>query len=87
MQAPDGPDPERSALAARARRARLATTIFNYTVGSGIFALPALAMRAGGRAPLAFLVCMLVLALVLLCQTWSGSRPRRWETCWLPRGS
>jgi amino acid transporter len=53
----------------------LATTIFNYTVGSGIFVLPALAMaRLGAAAPLAYLVCMLVMGLVLLCLAEAGSR-------------
>ena len=53
----------------------LATTIFNYTVGSGIFVLPALAVaRLGAAAPLAYLVCMLVMGLVLLCLAEAGSR-------------
>ena len=53
----------------------LATSIFNYTVGSGIFVLPALAMaRLGAAAPLAYLVCMLVMGLVLLCLAEAGSR-------------
>src|ERR1700735_3731933 len=54
---------------------QLATTIFNYTVGSGIFVLPALAVaRLGAAAPLAYLVCMLVMGLVLLCLAEAGSR-------------
>ena len=53
----------------------LATTIFNYTVGSGIFVLPALAVaRLGAAAPLAYLMCMLVMGLVLLCLAEAGSR-------------
>lgn len=54
---------------------QLATTIFNYTVGSGIFVLPALAVaRLGAAAPLAYLICMLVMGLVLLCLAEAGSR-------------
>src|SRR5579872_3737820 len=54
---------------------QLATTIFNYTVGSGIFALPAIAVaRLGSGAPLAYLVCMISMALTLLCIAEAGSR-------------
>jgi amino acid transporter len=45
---------------------QLAGTIFNFTVGSGIFALPAVAVaRLGAAAPLAYLVCMLSMGLTL----------------------
>ena len=54
---------------------QLATTIFNYTVGVGIYALPALAVaRLGAAAPLAYLVCMLTMGLTLLCLAEAGSR-------------
>ena len=54
---------------------QLATTIFNYTVGSGIFALPAIAVaRLGAAAPLSYLVCMLSMGLTLLCIAEAGSR-------------
>lgn len=54
---------------------QLATTIFNFTVGSGIFALPAVAVaRLGAAAPLAYLVCMLSMGLTLLCLAEAGSR-------------
>jgi amino acid transporter len=54
---------------------QLATTIFNYTVGVGIFALPALAVtRLGAAAPLAYLVCMVSMGLTLLCLAEAGSR-------------
>jgi basic amino acid/polyamine antiporter, APA family len=54
---------------------QLGANIFNYTVGSGIFALPAIAVaHLGGAAPLAYLVCTLVMALVLLCFAEAGSR-------------
>ena len=44
---------------------QLAASIFNYTVGSGIFALPALAVaQLGSGAPLAYLVCALVMGCV-----------------------
>jgi amino acid transporter len=54
---------------------QLSASIFNYTVGSGIFALPAVAVaQLGTAAPLAYLVCMIVMALVLLCFAEAGSR-------------
>jgi basic amino acid/polyamine antiporter, APA family len=53
----------------------LAATIFNYTVGSGIFALPAIAVaRLGTAAPLAYLACAVIMALVVLCFAEAGSR-------------
>lgn len=53
----------------------LAATIFNYTVGSGIFALPALAVAMlGGAAPLAYFACAIVMACVVLCFAEAGSR-------------
>jgi len=74
---PDGsrsPDPE-----ARLERAlgvrELAATIFNYTVGSGIFALPAVAVaELGGAAPLAYVACAVVMGCVVLCFAEAGSR-------------
>jgi basic amino acid/polyamine antiporter, APA family len=54
---------------------QLSASIFNYTVGSGIFALPATAVAMlGGAAPLSYLVCMVIMALVLLCFAEAGSR-------------
>ncbi len=57
------------ALLVRALGVReLAATIFNYTVGSGIFALPAVAVaRLGGAAPLAYIACAIVMVCVALC--------------------
>ena len=53
-------DPD--ALLARELGVRqLAANVFNYTVGSGIFAL------LGGAAPLAYLVCAAVIGLVWSC--------------------
>jgi amino acid transporter len=54
---------------------QLSAGIFNYTVGSGIFALPAFAVAAlGAAAPLAYLVCAVLIALVVLCLAEAGSR-------------
>jgi amino acid transporter len=67
------------ALLVRALGVReLAATIFNYTVGSGIFALPAIAVaRLGGAAPLAYIACAIVMACVVLCFGEAGSRVSR----------
>lgn len=49
--------------------------IFNYTVGSGIFSLPAFAVIGlGSAAPLAYVACAIVIALVVLCFAECGSR-------------
>jgi len=54
---------------------QLAAGIFNYTVGSGIFVLPAAAVAAlGTAAPLAYLTCAVLIALVVLCLAEAGSR-------------
>jgi amino acid transporter len=54
---------------------QLAATIFNYTVASGIFALPATAAaQLGTAAPLAYLVCTVVMLLVVASFAEAGSR-------------
>ena len=69
---PANPD----ALLVRAIGVReLAATIFNYTVGSGIFALPATAAaQLGPAAPLAYLTCTAVMLLVVASFAEAGSR-------------
>src|SRR3954471_22277546 len=54
---------------------QLAANIVNYTVGSGIFALPAFAvLQLGAAAPLAYLTCAIVIGLVVMCFAEAGSR-------------
>jgi amino acid transporter len=54
---------------------QLAALIFNEIVGSGIFVLPALAAAdLGAAAILAYLVCAIVMALMVLCFAEIGSR-------------
>lgn len=54
---------------------QLSANIFNYTVGSGIFALPAFAvLQLGAAAPLAYFTCAIVIALVVMCFAEAGSR-------------
>ncbi len=54
---------------------QLTANIFNYTVGSGIFVLPALVVaQLGPAAPLAYLLCALVMGLVVLVFAEAGSR-------------
>ncbi len=54
---------------------QFAANIFNYTVGSGIFLLPATAVLAlGTAAPLAYVACAVVIGLVVLCFAENGSR-------------
>jgi amino acid transporter len=54
---------------------QLTAHIFNYTVGSGIFVLPAVAVaQLGNAAPLAYLVCACVMALVVMIFAEAGTR-------------
>lgn len=73
-----GPIPAsgQDALLARELGVRqLAAGIFNYTVGSGIFVIPAFACaQLGAQALLAYVVCAAVMALVVLCFAEAGSR-------------
>jgi basic amino acid/polyamine antiporter, APA family len=64
------------ALLSRALGVReLAANVFNYTVGSGIFVLPAVAvLQLGSAAPLAYVTCAIVIGLVVLCFAEAGSR-------------
>jgi amino acid transporter len=53
----------------------LAAGIFNVTVGGGIFRLPAAAAgMIGPAAPLVYVVCAAVMALIVLCFAEAGSR-------------
>src|ERR1700692_1882579 len=75
MQAPAGREQNEARLLRALGCRQPAPTLFNYPVGSGIFVLPALAVaRLGAAAPLAYLICMLVMGLVLLCLAEAGSR-------------
>ena len=58
--------------------AGLTASVVNSTIGAGIFVLPAaVAGRIGAAAPLAFLLCFLTMALVVLCFALAGSRVSR----------
>ena len=53
----------------------LAAAIVNITVGGGIFRLPAIVAGAlGPAAPMAYLVCAVAMALIVLCIADAGSR-------------
>lgn len=72
-------DPQAAAPEARLVRALgvwgLAAGIVNVTVGGGIFRLPASAAGSlGTAAPIAYLVCALAMALIVLCFAEAGSR-------------
>ena len=54
---------------------RLTATIVNVTIGAGIFVLPAVAAAGlGAAAPLAYLVCAALMALIVCCFAAAGSR-------------
>jgi APA family basic amino acid/polyamine antiporter len=53
----------------------LAAGIVNLTIGGGIFRLPAdVARQLGPAAPLAYVVCLVAMALIVLCFAEAGSR-------------
>jgi len=53
----------------------LAAGIVNYTIGAGIFVLPALvAVKVGAAAPIVYVVCAIAMALIALCFADIGSR-------------
>jgi len=53
----------------------LAANIINMTIGAGIFVLPAVAARGlGPAAPLAYIVCALLMGLIVACFAAAGSR-------------
>ena len=53
----------------------LAASIVNVTIGGGIFRLPAdMAEKLGAMAPVAYLLCAIVMGLIVLCLAEAGSR-------------
>ena len=53
----------------------LTAGIVNYTIGAGIFVLPALvAAKVGGAAPVVYLICAVAMGLIVLCFAAAGSR-------------
>ncbi len=53
----------------------LGAAVVNGVVGAGIFTLPAaMAQAAGGRAPLAYLLCAVAVGMVVVCLAEAGSR-------------
>lgn len=56
----------------------LAASIFNLTVGGGIFRAPSLAYALlGPAAPIAYVVCAIAMGLIVLCFAEAGSRVER----------
>src|SRR5438445_10451891 len=54
---------------------QLTASIINVTIGAGIFVLPAAAARGlGPAAPIAYVVCALLMALIVCCFAAAGSR-------------
>lgn len=53
----------------------LTAGIINYTIGAGIFVLPALvAVKVGAAAPMVYVVCAVAMGLIVLCFADAGSR-------------
>ena len=54
---------------------QLTASIINTTIGAGIFVLPAVATAGlGAAAPLAYIVCAVLMALIVCCFAAAGSR-------------
>lgn len=53
----------------------LTAAIINYTIGAGIFVLPAVvAGKVGNAAPMIYVVCAVAIALIVMCFAEAGSR-------------
>src|SRR5437868_12775868 len=53
----------------------LTASIINVTIGAGIFVLPAVASAGlGAAAPMAYIVCAVLMALIVCCFAAAGSR-------------
>ncbi len=53
----------------------LTAAIINYTIGAGIFVLPAVvAGKVGNAAPIVYLICAVAMGLIVLCFAEAGSR-------------
>ena len=53
----------------------LTASIINYTIGAGIFVLPAVvAGKVGNAAPLIYIVCAVAMGLIVMCFAEAGSR-------------
>src|SRR5437660_12669847 len=54
---------------------QLTASVVNVTVGAGIFVLPAVASAGlGAAAPIAYIVCAALMALIVCCFAAAGSR-------------
>ena len=54
---------------------QLTASVINVTIGAGIFVLPAVASGGlGAAAPIAYIVCALLMALIVCCFAAAGSR-------------
>jgi basic amino acid/polyamine antiporter, APA family len=53
----------------------LTAAIINYTIGAGIFVLPAVvAAKVGNAAPMVYVICAVAMALIVMCFAEAGSR-------------
>jgi amino acid transporter len=72
---PQPPSPADASLRRSLGTFALAASIVNVTMGAGIFRLPAdMAATLGPTAPLAYLLCAVLMGLIVLCMAEAGSR-------------
>jgi APA family basic amino acid/polyamine antiporter len=69
------PEPSEPGLVRAIGLRQLTASIINVTVGAGIFVLPAtVAAGLGAAAPMAYVVCAVLMTLIVLCFAAAGSR-------------
>src|SRR3954469_24037324 len=69
------PSPADSGLVRAIGARQLTASIINVTIGAGIFVLPAFASSVlGPAAPIAYVVCAVLMALIVCCFAAAGSR-------------
>ena len=75
VQSPPMVTPSEGGLVRAIGARQLTASIINVTIGAGIFVLPAVAAaRLGAAAPMAYIVCAVLMALIVCCIAAAGSR-------------
>ena len=75
VQSPRMVTPAEAGLVRAIGTRQLTASIINTTIGAGIFVLPAVAAAGlGAAAPMAYIVCAVLMALIVCCVAAAGSR-------------
>src|ERR1700748_996017 len=69
------PPPSDAGLVRAIGARQLTASVINVTIGAGIFVLPAIASAGlGAAAPIAYVICAVLMALIVCCFDAAGSR-------------